>query len=266
MPRAKRFFLPGFIYHITHRCHDRAFLLKYPYEKQRWMYWISCGIKKYRLKVLNYCVTNNHIHLIVHPEKSRTAIAKTMHLVAGRVGQEYNERKGRKGAFWEDRYHATAIQSQQHLLRCMHYVDLNMVRAGVVNHPAKWSFCGFAEMTTSMTSSPIINKPNLLASAGIDSWGEFIALYHKGVESALTGKGLTRDDRWTRSIAVGDRSFVEGIKEQLAHRAKFRETENESMGDDADTWILRESAASYQGSLPDDNEDDNSILWEDDGA
>ena len=44
----------------------------------------------------------------------------------------------RHGAFWEDRYHATAIDADDHLNRCLVYIDLNMVRAGVVNHPAKW--------------------------------------------------------------------------------------------------------------------------------
>jgi len=52
------------------------------------------------------------------------------------MAQESNERKGRKGAYWEDRYHATAIETGEHLLRCLVYVDLNMVRAGVVKHPS----------------------------------------------------------------------------------------------------------------------------------
>ena len=37
----------------------------------------------------------------------------------------------RKGAFWEDRYHATVIEKGEHLLRCIVYIDMNMVRAGV---------------------------------------------------------------------------------------------------------------------------------------
>ena len=52
-----------------------------------------------------------------------------MQLIAGRTAQEYNQRKGKPGAFWEDRYHATAIETDEHLHRCMVYIDLNMVRA-----------------------------------------------------------------------------------------------------------------------------------------
>jgi putative transposase len=58
-----------------------------------------------------------------------------MRLLAGRTGQEYNQRKDRKGAFWEDCYHATAVETDDHLLRCIVYMDLNMVRAGKVEHP-----------------------------------------------------------------------------------------------------------------------------------
>ena len=59
----------------------------------------------------------------------KDVIAQSMQLIAGRTAQEYNERKGRHGAFWEDRYHATAIEANEHLHRCLVYIDLNMVRA-----------------------------------------------------------------------------------------------------------------------------------------
>lgn len=69
-----------------------------------------------------------------------------MQYVTGRIGKEYNQRKKRKGAFWQDRYHATAIESGAHLWRCLICVDLNMVRAGVVNHPAQWNWDGYNEI------------------------------------------------------------------------------------------------------------------------
>ena len=95
----------------------------------------SAAKKRFGLCVLDYIVTSNHIHLLV---KDTGANAESMQLIAGRTAQEYNLRKCKQGAFWEDRYHATAIEIDEHLHRCMVYIDLNMVRAGVVNHPAKW--------------------------------------------------------------------------------------------------------------------------------
>ena len=49
-----------------------------------------------------------HIHLPVI-DSGEGVIAQSMQLVAARVAQEYNQRKNRSGAFWEDRYHASAI-------------------------------------------------------------------------------------------------------------------------------------------------------------
>ena len=40
----------------------------------------------------------------------------------------------RMGAFWEARYHATAVDTRDYLARCLVYIDLNMVHAGVVAH------------------------------------------------------------------------------------------------------------------------------------
>jgi putative transposase len=59
------------------------------------------GKETVRLSILNYMVTSNHVHLLVVDTGKREVIPKSMQLVAGRTGQEYNQRKNRKGAYWE---------------------------------------------------------------------------------------------------------------------------------------------------------------------
>ena len=140
MARANRHFIPGYIWHLTHRCHKREFLFKFARDRNRWLQLLFVAHKRYGLSILNYVVTSNHIHLVVTDNGKRDAIAKSMQYIAGRVGQEYNQRKNRKGAFWQDRYHATAIESGNHLWQCLVYVDLNMVRTGVVDHPNEWQW------------------------------------------------------------------------------------------------------------------------------
>ncbi len=146
MPRANRCFLPGYVWHITHRCHKREFLLKFARTRQRYLHWLYQARKRFPVEVLNYTVTSNHVHLIVRDLGGKNEIPAMIQLVAGRTAQEYNTSKGRKGAFWEDRYHATAIAADGHFARCLTYIDLNMVRAGVVKHPADWSESGYAEL------------------------------------------------------------------------------------------------------------------------
>ena len=146
MPRARRHYIPGYVWHIIHRCHKKEFLLKFARDRQRWIYWLFEAKKRFGLCVLNYMVTSNHIHLLVIDDGHDAVISKFMQLVAGRTAQKYNQRKKRKGAFWEDRYHATAIERDVHLVRCLVYIDMNMVRTGVVSHPSEWKFCGFNEI------------------------------------------------------------------------------------------------------------------------
>ena len=64
--------------------------------------------------ILNFTITSNHIHLLVYDGKVNI-IPKSIQLIAGRTGREYNQRKNRKGAFWADRYHATAVKTGKHL-------------------------------------------------------------------------------------------------------------------------------------------------------
>ena len=80
--------------------------MKFARDRKRWRYWLFEAKKRFGLSVLNYIVTSNHIHLLVK-DTDKDIIPRSMQLIAGRTAQEYNQRKGRKGAFWEDRYHAT---------------------------------------------------------------------------------------------------------------------------------------------------------------
>ncbi|MEW6379328.1 MAG: transposase, partial [bacterium] len=76
MPRANRHYLPGYIWHITHRCHEREFLLKFAHDRQSWLKWLFESKKRYGVQILNYIVTSNHIHLLVMDGGCREAIPK----------------------------------------------------------------------------------------------------------------------------------------------------------------------------------------------
>jgi REP element-mobilizing transposase RayT len=123
MARAVRHYIPGYVWHITHRGHKREFLLKFQKDRNTWLKWLFQAKKRYGLKVLNYTVTSNHIHLLVHDDNNQHIIPSSIKLEAGCTGQHYNKPKNRKGSFWEGRYHATAVQHDKHLVKCMIYID-----------------------------------------------------------------------------------------------------------------------------------------------
>ena len=76
-------------------------------DRRRYLHWVFEAKKRFGLSVLNYMITSNHVHLLIK-DTGPNVIADSMQLIAGRTAQEYNQRKDRQGAFWEDRYQPTA--------------------------------------------------------------------------------------------------------------------------------------------------------------
>lgn len=240
MARAKRHFLHGYVWHITHRCHKKEFLLKLVKDRQRWLYWLFEAKKRYGLQILNYIATSNHIHLLVADDGSNVAIPRSMQLIAGRTGQAYNQRKNRKGAFWQDRYHATAVQSNKHLIKCITYIDLNMVRAGVVKHPQKWIHSGHNEIQKPKQRYGLIDFKSLIRLLPIESQNELKETHRKWIDEELEKSQLVRNSKWSQSIAVGDKSFVKQIKKRLGIRSKGRK-----IIEDEDDYQLRDGQIRY---------------------
>jgi putative transposase len=143
-------------------------LLKFARDRRRWRYWLFEATRRYGLSVLNFIATSNHVHLLI-VDQGNKEVAASMQLVAGRTAQEYNKRKKRQGAFWDDRYHATAVQSDGHLIRCLTYIDLNMVRAGVASHPRDWEVSGYHEIQHPRRRQGIIDHECLRKLTGIST-------------------------------------------------------------------------------------------------
>lgn len=259
MARAKRHYIPGQIWHITHRCHKREFLLKFSKDRQRWLHWLLEAKKRYGLSILNYTVTSNHIHLWVADDKGQNVIPNSIQLIAGRTGQEFNQRKGRKGAYWEDRYHATAVESGDHLLQCIVYIDMNMVRAGVVQHPSEWFFSGYNEIQQPKRKNVLIDYDRLQELLGFDTYGTLQATHRQWVESCLKERIPLRDDKWSRSVAVGSERFVEELKGTMGTMVLGRK-----IVPSGKSFHLREAQASYSSLLGDEKYEiapENCYIW-----
>ena len=239
MTRAHRVFLPGQIWHITHRCHARAFLLNVRRDRRCWLGWLLEARRRYGLCVLNYIVTRNHVHLLVR-DRGEGEIAAAMQLVAGRTAQAYNERKQRDGAFWKDRYHATAVASDGHLIRCMAYIDLNMVRAGAVEHPSEWRESGFCELQRLPQRYRIIDTSELCRLLECDTPVALRRRVTGWTERTLAAQPPAREPAWTESLAVGGKPFLEQVKKGLGWRAARR-----GLAETGGLSCLREPAARY---------------------
>jgi len=243
VPRANRHYIPGQVWHITHRCHKKEFLLKFARDRQNWLRWLFESRKRFGLRILDYIVTSNHIHLLVVDDSGRDVIPRSLQLIAGRTGQEYNQRKGRKGAFWEDRYHATAVESGSYLIQCLLYIDLNMVRTGVIDHPSQWSASGYVEIQNPRERYTLVDQGRLAELLEIGSTDELRESHRHWIEDGLKGKSNARESKWTESVAVGSMEFVEETRDRLGNKIKGRKI-MESNG----AYELRESAPPAYGN------------------
>ena len=247
MPRANRHFLPGHIWHLTQRCHRRAFLLKFARDRKRWRLWLFEAKRRYGLQVLNYQVLSNHIHLLVR-DAGHGEIADSLQLVSGRTAQEYNLRKRRHGAFWQDRYHATAVESGTHLKACMTYIDLNVVRAGIVSHPNGWPDSSYYELSRNSRKYRITSLPALQELLGFDTVQALRQARDRWLGEAIASGDLRRDERWTEALAVGSKDYVETVQTALGGYGRHKKTEQQDVD-----WLLRDSAPANSRHLGAEN-------------
>jgi len=187
--------------------------------------------------VLNYIVTSNHIHLLAR-DRGRGEIPAAMQLVAGRTAQDYNRRKSRRGAFWEDRYHATAVQDDEYLARCMTYIDLNMVRAGAVGHPEDWDVSGFLEIQAPWQRKGVIDLPELRRLLDEPTNEQLARRLKQSAESAIGAS--SREEAWTTAVGVGDDRFLAMLKDDLGPRGLHRRIRR--IGGQ---WVLQDGASAY---------------------
>ncbi len=239
MPRAYRYLLPGYPCHLTHRCHDGKWLMRVNAVREEYRRRLILNVRVSGVSLLAYCITSNHVHLLAVSNDAE-AIPRFMQRQQGAFGEWFNRLKKRKGAFWTDRYHATMIESGEHLWRCMRYCELNMVRARRVKHPAKWRWCGYDELTGTRQRNRVLDLAKVLELTECSDRTELATNYAAFVAEALAGESLKREAQWTESIAVGSREFVEEVAGQIEGRVSL---DIDECGEES--WTVRETEPPY---------------------
>lgn len=238
MPKANRCIEVGRYYHLTHRCHGRAFLLRFGKDRDVYREMLRQRLKDYATPLLGYTITSNHVHLLVCA-LSENAISEMMDSLEGDFAQYYNLRKKRSGAFWGGRFHWTAIEPGGHLWRCLVYIELNMVRAGKVGHPREWDWSSYRELVGLRRRYRLVDRAQFLEATGQDPYSEqFRANYEAAIMERIGFR--EREAVWTESLAVGSAKYIEEVAAQVQARLRL---EREHVG--GDQWVLKEQRSHY---------------------
>jgi len=135
-------FLFGQPQHIVVRGHNRDPVFA---RENDFRYFYAClreACIKNALAVHAWVFMHNHVHLLVTPDTPHS-IPKTMQSVGRRYAQYFNRSYHRSGALWEGRYKSSLVDTDDYLLCCYRYIELNPVRAGIVKQPEAYAYSSY---------------------------------------------------------------------------------------------------------------------------
>jgi len=154
MPRLPRFVLPGHPQHVIQRGNDRQNIFRSKEDFEFYLGKIFDAAEIHQCDIHAYILMTNHVHLLVTPNLGNS-IGKMMQSIGRYYVQFFNKKYKRTGTLWEGRYKATLIDSEQYLLTCMRYIELNPVRAQMVDHPSKYAWSSFGYNALGQTNNMV---------------------------------------------------------------------------------------------------------------
>jgi len=143
MPRKPRFYLPEIPAHVVQRGNCRQAVFFDDSDYLAYLDWLRQGAAKHGCVVHAYVLMTNHVHLLLTPQE-RDSISRTIQYVGRNYVTYINHVYGRSGTLWEGRHKGSVISSDEYLLTCMRYIELNPVRAGMVALPGEYRWSSYA--------------------------------------------------------------------------------------------------------------------------
>lgn len=144
MPRRSRIIIPGIPLHIIQRGNNRQACFYADDDYLFYLDWLKELAKLSKCFVHAFALMTNHVHLLITPKNADSA-GTLMKRLGQRYVQYINRTYKRSGTLWEGRFRSCIIQEQEYLFLCQRYIEMNPVRAGIVQHPGeyRWSSYGF---------------------------------------------------------------------------------------------------------------------------
>jgi REP element-mobilizing transposase RayT len=131
----------GAKYHVSARANRQEMILRKDAIKDLFLDVVKRAKKKYAFKLENFCVMENHFHLVIQPSIG-VSLSVIMRWIMSVFAMTWNRRHGLNGHVWGERFFSRIIQTLADFLQVLEYIDLNPVAGGLVRDPAHWRFGG----------------------------------------------------------------------------------------------------------------------------
>lgn len=222
MPRRPRLIVAGIPCHITQRGNNKNPIFLSTQDYFYFLKVVKEAKSKHPCLIYSYCLMPNHFHLLSEP-KEKESISLFMKLLGGKYVLNMNKIHNRSGTLWQSRFKCSLIDSERYFLRCLRYIEMNPVRAGIVSSPelypwSSYSFRAFGKKSDILDSDPWYESLGSTAAERQFAYRKFFQLSPPDSELELK---LIRDMTNKNGI-IGNEAFKESIEHSLGRQIIFR--------------------------------------------
>ena len=208
MARLPRLIVPEYPMHLVVRGNDRQDIFRSEGDR---VFFHRCLVevtRRHQVEVHAYVLMSNHVHLLATGQ-ALNSLAKVIQGMGRRYVSYFNYLHGRTGTLWEGRFHSSLVQEDRYFLACHRYIEMNPVRAKLVERPGeyRWSSFGFNRMGK---ADDLVTPHSVYLSLGSTE------ARRQGAYGYMFDKGLADEDSirdaLRRGVPLGDRQFCKEIE------------------------------------------------------
>jgi putative transposase len=168
----------------------------------------------------------NHVHLLLTPKKA-AAVPRLLMSLGRRYVQYVNRSYKRTGTLWDSRYKSSVIQADNYLLTCQRYIELNPVRAAMVEDPAHYRWTSYRANGLGQADARLTPHPVYLALGRDDKERQtaYRALFRAQLEHAAIADlrlALNQSQPLGNSRFLAKIEKVTGVRREARPRGRPR--------------------------------------------
>lgn len=216
MARLARLTAPGYPHHVIQRGNNRQRIFMDSADCEHFLTLLQELTGRHSLALHAYVLMPNHIHLLATPPAD-DSLALVMQGLGRAFVRWFNRRHGRSGTLWEGRFRSSIVESERYLLACMRYIEMNPVRAAIVDSPADYRWSSHPHHVGKRVD-PLISEHDLFWNLGNTPFDRQSA-YRRLFESPVSEDQLKQIRAAVHSgWALGERAFVGELSRDLGRR------------------------------------------------
>lgn len=185
MPRQARQAVAHIPWHVIQRGHDRHACFFADADYQFYLHHLEKQAGQHGYSIHAYVLMTNHVHMLVTPD-TREGVTLMMKNLSQRYVQYINRVYERSGTLWEGRFRSCLTLSDSYALACYRYIELNPVRANLVEHPIDYRWSSYSTNAEGRTNS-LLSPHSIYLALGTDD------LARRRRYRALVQSGLNED-------------------------------------------------------------------------